>query len=125
MSQENKPLGWLRDVDQIGVPVSMSYQGGSTKSTRCGGAVSLVGSALVIMFIIGTISMYMAFSNVSTNTSNSGLNPLKMLDCTASGNQCMQLNGTQYMPFVFLNGASDQTIAVPEFYATNIDVNGN
>ena len=75
------------------------------------------------MFLVGTVSMYLAFNNVKTNTSISGLNPHKLFDCTSTDNQCTSLNGTQYMPFVYLagdivaDGVNNQTVAVPEFYA--------
>ena len=97
----------------------MHYQGDGTKSTRVGGLVSIVGIVLVTAFLFGTISMFFAFSNVDTNTSTTGIKPLNLLDCTADKNECQSLNGTTYMPFVFITGdpATNPQYVVPEFYA--------
>jgi len=46
----------------------MHYEGDSTKSTRVGGCISIIGILFVLAFLFGTISMYIAFSNVKTNT---------------------------------------------------------
>jgi len=86
--QKKKRCNWLKGLDQIGVPASMHYDGDSTKSTRIGGLVSIVGLALVLSFVFGTISMYIAFSNVKTNVTTTGIDPVTLLDCSADGNMC-------------------------------------
>lgn len=85
-SPKKKRCEWLKSIDQIGVPVSMQYQGDATKSSRFGGLVSIVGIVFVATFLFGTISMYVAFSNVKTNNTISGVNARKLMNCTAEDN---------------------------------------
>jgi hypothetical protein len=46
----------------------LHYEGEAQDTTRVGGCVSLIGIALVLMFLFGTISMYTAFNNVKSDT---------------------------------------------------------
>jgi Zn-dependent membrane protease YugP len=64
--------------------------------------VSLIGIALVLMFIFGTFSVYTTFSDVDSSTNLTGVNVTKTEICDESGNQCLHLNGTIYMPFAYL-----------------------
>lgn len=103
--KKKKAFAWLKNFDQIAVPVSMHYEGDSVKTTRIGGCVSIVGLMLVLAFLAGTLSMYFTFSDVKTNISTASIDPITTIDCTAPGNQCLKLNGASnsaYMPFVKL-----------------------
>lgn len=119
LPRKKRRFEWLKSVDQISVPVSMHYEGDSSKSTRVGGLVSIVGILLVGAFFAGAISMYLAFNNVYVNTSTTGIDPLYLRNCNAADNQCIQLNGTTFMPFVHLKGdpANYSAYMVPEFYS--------
>jgi len=100
----------------------MHYEGDSVKTTRIGGCVSIVGLVLVLAFLAGTLSMYFTFSDVNTNISTASIDPITTFNCTAPGNQCLQLSGASnsaYIPFVKLQNKASledyNNYIVPEF----------